>query len=43
MPQEEPLKNAIRILLLGYRDKITGFSADDFLKTGVDPFRFAVM
>lgn len=42
MPQERALKKAIKKLLLGYKEKITGFSANDFLKTGVDPFRFSI-
>ena len=42
MPQESVLESAVTTLLSGYRDKITGFDADGFLKTGVDPFRFKV-
>ena len=42
MAQEEVLKKALKILINGYRSKIDGFSVDDFLKTGVDPFRFSV-
>ena len=40
MPQDIALKAAVRILLSGYKEKIANFSYNDFLKTGVDPFRF---
>jgi hypothetical protein len=42
MAQEDVLKQALITLIDGYRNKIDGFSALDFLKTGVDPFRFTV-
>jgi hypothetical protein len=40
MVQKGVLEEAIKRLLRGYRDKIEGYSIDDFLKADVDPFRF---
>ena len=40
MVQKDVLEEAVRRLLKGYRDKIEGYSVDDFLKSDVDPFRF---
>ena len=40
MVQKDVLEKAVRRLLKGYRDKIKGYSIDDFLKADVDPFRF---
>jgi len=40
MVQKDVLIEAIKRLLRGYRDKIEGYSIDDFLKADVDPFRF---
>ncbi len=42
MSQEAILREALEKLLNGYKNKIDGFSVEDFLKTGVDPFRFTV-
>ena len=42
MSQEIVLKEALIKLINAYRNKIDGFNVDDFLKTGVDPFRFTV-
>ncbi len=42
MAQEQVLQQALEKLINGYRSKIDGFSVEDFLKTGVDPFRFTV-
>jgi len=40
MVQKGVLEKAIKGLLRGYRDKIEGYSIDEFLKADVDPFRF---
>ena len=40
MVQKDVLEGAIKRLLRGYKDKIKGYSIDDFLKADVDPFRF---
>ncbi len=40
MVQKDVLEGALKQLLRGYRDKIEGYSIDDFLKADVDPFRF---
>jgi hypothetical protein len=40
MVQKVVLQAALTKLISGYRNKIDGFNIDDFLKTGVDPFRF---
>lgn len=42
MVQKVVLQAALENLINGYRNKIDGFNIDDFLKTGVDPFRFTV-
>ncbi len=42
MVQKVVLKAALENLISGYRNKIDGFDIKDFLKTGVDPFRFTV-
>ena len=42
MVQKIVLQKALEKLINGYKSKIDGFSIDDFLKTGVDPFRFTV-
>jgi len=42
MTQIKPLKKAVHILLDGYKNKVEGFGLEEFLKTGVDPFRFTV-
>lgn len=42
MAQIQILQQAFEKLLNGYRNKINGFDVRDFLKTGVDPFRFTV-
>ena len=40
MPQKKALGKAVDVLLAGYKSKITGFGINEFLETGVDPFRF---
>lgn len=40
MVQKVVLQAALENLISGYKNKIDGFDIDDFLKTGVDPFRF---
>jgi len=40
MVQKTVLEEAVNHLLRGYRDKIRGYSVNDFLKSDVDPFRF---
>lgn len=40
MVQKGVLEEAIKRLLRGYKDKIEGYSINDFLKADVDPFRF---
>ncbi|AZQ13107.1 Eco47II family restriction endonuclease [Shewanella khirikhana] len=42
MSQEVVLNNALTKLINAYKNKIDGFNVQDFLKTGVDPFRFTV-
>lgn len=42
MSQKRVLDEAVEKLIYGYKNKIEGFGIDDFLKTGVDPFRFTV-
>jgi len=42
MPQEFALKRALEILINSYKSKIETFTDSNFLRTGVDPFRFAV-
>ena len=40
MPQEDAFKEAITILTNEYTTLISKFSCEDFLKSGIDPFRF---
>jgi len=42
MAQSQVLQQALETLIHAYRNKIDGFCVDDFLKTGVDPFRFTI-
>ena len=42
MPQENALEAAVDSLISGHITKITTFGLDEFLKTGVDPFRFTI-
>lgn len=40
MPQKKALEKAVDALISGYKNKITNFGIEEFLDTGVDPFRF---
>lgn len=42
MSQEPALQEALTKLIDGYKNKIEGFNYEEFMKTGVDPFRFTV-
>lgn len=41
MPQIDILKKAARELVLKFKDEVEKFSLKEFLKSGVDPFRFS--